>query len=220
MPPTVSYSNSTYGGTSGVCTLSVTIPAGSGQTLVVFPFCVDAADRLVDTVTANGSGMTMRGFIGHGISAVLAGAYTLENPTAGTYDIVVTLNQLTGNMGMHVVVVDGGGGYSAYAAAGNASTVNVSSATDGLVLGFGGQYGATSITNGAGQTTIQTLNLGGVIGSRTSSEDGAATVTTSYTFSGGTATTESVVAAAIAPAAGGSSIAAISSGYHTRSLNR
>ena len=72
-------------------------------------------------------------------------------------------------------------------ATGTGTTVSVtcSSTTDGLVVDFAGANGGTTLTTGAGQTSIDKDSADGVLAAGASSEPGAATVTMSHTVSSG-----------------------------------
>ena len=218
MAYSLGYSATFSGGSGGVATDAVTIPSGTDQTLIVFVPVLMNTGRDITSIALNGVSLTRRGYYTSG-TAISVGIYTLRSPAAGSVNLVTTLNQSTTNFARSVIVADGVGDFAAIQDAYDANDATVASATGGIVIGCGTNRSASAIASGAGQTDINSELVFSSIRYLTSSEAGAATVTTSYTFTGGDS--RITVGVALAPASGGgSSIAAISSGFHVRSINR
>ena len=183
---------------------SVTIPANSNSTLVVFVAFLGSSGRDVLAIELDGVALTRRGIVRNSDLTNLA-VYTLENPrAAGTVDLVTYLNESTVNYSRFVVLVDAGGGYAALATDTDDS-VDIASAIGGLVVGFVASRNTTSYTPGAGQTSVVSdVSTGYVIRGIASSEAGASTVTTSFTIADGDFP---VIAAVAIAAASGATVA-------------
>jgi hypothetical protein len=134
----------------------------------------------------------------------------LFNPTATTADIVATWNGTHDDSRVSVQIVDGidtgtpfGTAVTDTNASGTTLTVDVSSATGEIVVDVAGhsQAGGTA-TEGANQTvdTINSTMGGTAFYAHASHEDGATTVTMSYTW-GSSATTQAIAAIPLKPAA-------------------
>ena len=150
--------------------------------------CVDAAPQLVSSGTYAGSAMTERW------DAVFATFYshfalTIVAPTTGAQSVTVNFAGTNDNASLAVVTatsVDQTTPFgTAATATGNSTTpsVNVSAATDDLVVDNVIYVGTGTATHGTGQTErTANTNVAGEFGHYTSTEAGAATVTMSHTI--------------------------------------
>lgn len=186
------------GQSGGVATDSLTLPSGTDQTLVVFIPSLGNAGRDITSVTWGGVALTRRGFYSS-TSATILGIYTLRNPAAGTANLVTTINQSTSNFARSIVLAEGVGDFAAIQDAYDANAATVASATGGVVLGIGFNRSATVIAEDAGQTSIHSAFGPSLVAFKTTSEAGATSVTTGFTFTGGDS--RMTVGVALAPAA-------------------
>jgi hypothetical protein len=117
--------------------------------------------------------------------------FTLDNPTAGTANLVTThTNSGTAFGGRIAVVVQNTAGYGSYVdtdTSNSTKTLDITSATGRLVIGYYIARSGSGLTVGSGQTLLASVSTNPQ--SIASSEAGASTVTTSFTDSGGSSFT-------------------------------
>lgn len=177
-------------GTSGAASsISVTHTAtGTDRAAFAGGGAVDGSPDLVSSGTYGGTGMTERW------DAVFATFYThfgltLVAPATGAQTVTVNFAGQNGNSSLAVVTATGVDQTTPFGTAatatGNSTTpsVNVSAATDDLVVDNLIYVGTGTATHGAGQTE-RTSNtaVGSEFGHYTTTEAGAATVTMDHTI--------------------------------------
>lgn len=199
------------GGASQVSsvTFAHTVGSGANRILVVGVALRNGTGQSVTGVTYNGVAMTSAGVAING-TTVRTSLWTLVNPASGTHDVVVSMSAAA-------VVAGGAHSYTgvdqttpigtAATATGNsnAPSVNVSSATDQLVVDSGGHSNSTSNgTVGSGQTQSYHDKSTGAATSNVvaygSREAGAPTVTMSWSTSDSNARPWAIVGVPLRPA--------------------
>ncbi len=178
-----------------VSTYSVAVPSGCTKLVVGVGWIRNPA-QTITSVTYGGVAMTKRVGQIDTIDGVLAAeTYTLDSPTVGTANVVVTFSGLvrTGSIACFIQQ-DAAGAPPHTASAGNALSVAVTSTTGDLVVDLAVTNQGDSITLAAtaGQTQIATvIGAAGAGGNAVSlsmswKAGASSSVTTSWTASGGT----------------------------------
>jgi hypothetical protein len=175
---------------------SVAVDAGSGTDRVMFAFQLRSARTPFDTFTYNALGMTL---IGQAGSIPYATAYKYVAPATGSHTLAFDhSSQGSANFLLVGVPTDGvdqttpnDAAVTATGTASSAATLNVSSATGDLVLDgvcFDTLGSPNDCLVGAGQTVIVKQDTVGStnVACGTSQENGAGTVTMSWTGDSGT----------------------------------
>ncbi len=204
----------TYSGAVGlesVSTFSVTVPSGCTKLVVSVGWIRNPA-QTISSVTYGGVAMTSRVSQIDTIDGVLANQqFTLDTPTVGAANVIVTFSGLVRTGSIAFFLQASATGAPAHTAtAGDAYTKSVTSATGNLVtdLQVTNQGDSITLAASAGQTVVSTVI--GAIGAGGNSvrlsvswKAGAASVTTTWTPTGGPADYKILTQMDFAPIAGG-----------------
>lgn len=171
---------------STTVTVSITVPTGADRFLII-ALHQTPDDAVITGVTFNGTDLTF-GALSARVGQCSTDVWYLAGPDEGTHDLVLTLDiapDASETIGVaHLVGVDSTTPTGTFAVAddtNNDPTVDVSSDTDELVVGFNSVKSAQDHTAGAGQTERYDVFSAGTQGTF-SDEVGAATTTHSYTI--------------------------------------
>ncbi len=188
----------TYSGPAGleiVSTYSVTVPSGCTRLCVAVGWIRNPAQTIL-SVTYGGVAMTREVTITDTIDGVLTTErYKLDAPTVGAANVVVTFSGLVRTGSIAFFLQGSLAGAAAHTATdGNAFTKTVTSATGNLVVDqcLTNQGDSETLAASAGQTQVSTVigaaGAGGnAVRMSVSWKAGAASVTTTWTPSGGPA---------------------------------
>ena len=171
---------------STTVTVSITVPTGADRFLII-ALHHTPDDVVITAATFNAVDLTFGAYSARA-GQVSTDVWYLADPDEGTHDLVLTLDVAPNNnetIGVsHLVGVDPTTPVGTFAVADNTNTdptVDVSSDTDELVVGFNSVKSSQNHTAGAGQTERYDVFNAGTSGTF-SDEVGAATTTHSYTI--------------------------------------
>jgi len=174
--------------TTSPLTISHTVAAGSKRLLVVGIYGRAGTSFSISSVTYNGVALTEAGFSKSGLS--YCGLWYLIAPATGTHNVVITFAGVGSPRISAGVVSRIGvdqttpiGTVAATTLTTGQPTVNVSSATDEVVVDVVGVHADATFTVGANQTSRWVAPTTGTMSAAGSEEPGAATVTMSWTAS-------------------------------------
>lgn len=208
--------------TSNAAPGAVSISGTGANCLVVFVAWRAGSGQTLNAVTYNSVSMTQVFNVSDG--SVLTGGglacFRLVNPASGSNDVATSWSANPAASATVAIMLSDVDTTTPVNASGTAAqnanydlvTVDVASATGGLVLGAGcwrgGSDAGLTLTLGAGQTGIATVSSGATyddIRLATSYEAGAATVTTSWTYAPALSYDGGIGSVALNAGAGGAS---------------